>query len=82
MRCRCAKIAGVGTAIVSKVVLALLTLPLACTALCTSRVEPVHGWMMSHHCLFARLAMHPPSRPIGVRPRPAEEQMGGASMRR
>jgi hypothetical protein len=62
-----------GATVVTKAVLALLALPITCMALCTSRVEPVHGWMMRHHCPLASLTMHPPSRPIGVQPRPDEQ---------
>jgi hypothetical protein len=62
-----------GPTLVTKAVLALLALPLTCMALCTSRVQPVHGWMMRHHCPLAGLAMHPPSRPIGVQRRSDEQ---------
>jgi hypothetical protein len=48
----------------SKLTLALLALPATCLTLCTFRVEPLHDWMMRHHCPVAWLAMHPPSRPI------------------
>jgi hypothetical protein len=63
----------VGATLVTKAVLALLALPVTCMALCTSRVQPVHGWMMRHHCPAATLTMHPPSRPIGVQP-PSDAQ--------
>ena len=55
------------SAVVQKAVLGLLALPLTCMALCTFRVEPVHGWLMRHHCPFAMLTMHPPSRSLGVK---------------
>ncbi len=62
-----------GATVVTKAVLVLLALPVTCMALCTSRVQPVHGWMMRHHCPLAALTMHPPSRPIGVQPRSNEQ---------
>jgi hypothetical protein len=68
-----------GTAIVSRVAGALLALPLACLALCTLRVEPIHGWMMRHDCPFAEWATQPPSHPIGVQQGSAEEH-GRAQM--
>jgi len=55
-------------AVARRMTLALVALPLSCMLLCTFRVEPVHGWMMRHHCIFARLAMHQPSRPLGLVP--------------
>lgn len=67
-----------GIPVVMKVALALLAVPVTCMVLCTSRVQPVHGWMMRHHCLFARLAMHPPSRPSGVHSR--LDTQGGHAM--
>jgi hypothetical protein len=56
----------VDAVIVTKAVGLLLTAPLVCLALCTFRVEPIHGWMMRHDCPFARMSMDPPSHPIGV----------------
>jgi hypothetical protein len=53
-------------ATLQRVALVLIGLPVTCMSLCTFRVEPVHDWMMRHHCPFAMLTMHRPSHPIGI----------------
>jgi len=51
-------------ALLSKVALVILTPAVTCLALCTFGVEPMHGWMMRHDCPLAKMAMHPPTRPV------------------
>lgn len=50
--------------ILAKAGLTLAAVPLTCLLLCAMRVQPVHGWMMRHHCPVAMLTMHKPSRPM------------------
>lgn len=48
----------------AKLVVGVLASPALCLGFCTARVKPVHGWMMRHDCPIAKLAMHPPMRPV------------------
>ena len=52
--------------VVTKVAVMLFALPASCFVLCSARVDPVHGWMMRHHCPVTRLTTHPPSHPMGA----------------
>lgn len=59
---------GARPALLAKVSLSLLALPVTCLTLCTFRVEPVHDWMMRNGCPLAQWSMHPPSHPLGLAP--------------
>jgi len=52
--------------VVAKVAGVVLALAFTCLTTCAFRVEPVHGWMMRHHCPIAMLTMHRPAHPMGM----------------
>jgi hypothetical protein len=69
------RLAAVDPALLWRVALTLAALPVTCFALCTFRVEPIHGWMMRHDCPFARLAMNPPAHPSPALEHPRSSAM-------